>query len=129
MRFLADGLAGRFGLRRILQSSGMLASAGLLLAVIFPQLIPSLLGFFLIGMGVSSVVPMVYSAAGKSKTMSPGMAITAVSSLGFMGFLIGPPLMGFIADAASLKGSFLALVLMSGAVVTIASLLRREHVN
>ena len=129
MRFLADAFAGRFGLRRILQTSGMLATIGLLLAVILPQLVPSLLGFLLIGMGVSSVVPMVYSAAGKSKTMSAGMAITAVSSLGFMGFLIGPPLIGFIADASSLRGSFLALTMMSGAVVVISSLLRREHNN
>ena len=127
MRFLADALAGRFGLRWILQTSGMLATIGLLLAVVLPQLIPSLLGFLLIGMGVSSVVPMVYSAAGKSKTMSAGMAITAVSSLGFMGFLIGPPLMGFIADAFSLRGSFLALTIMSVAVVVISSLLRREQ--
>ena len=114
MRFLADSFAGRFGLRRVLQTSGVLATIGLLLAVILPQLIPSLLGFLLIGMGVSSVVPMVYSAAGKSKTMSAGMAITAVSSLGFIGFLIGPPLIGFIADASSLRGSFLALTMMSG---------------
>ena len=127
MRFLADALAGRFGLRWILQTSGMLATIGLLLTVLFPQLIPSLLGFLLIGMGVSSVVPMVYSAAGKSKTMSAGRAITAVSSLGFMGFLIGPPLMGFIADASSLRGSFLALTIMSVAVVVISSLLRREQ--
>jgi MFS family permease len=127
MRFLADAFAGRFGLRRVLQTSGMLATIGLLLAVILPQLIPSLLGFLLIGIGVSSVVPMVYSAAGKSKTMSAGMAITAVSSLGFMGFLIGPPLIGFIADTSSLRGSFLALTIMSGAVVVISSLLRRDH--
>ena len=129
MRFLADALAGRFGLRWILQTSGMLATIGLLLAVVLPHLIPSLLGFLLIGMGVSSVVPMVYSAAGKSKTMSAGMAITAVSSLGFMGFLIGPPLMGFIADASSLRGSFLALTVMSSAVVVISSLLRRQQNN
>ena len=127
MRFLADAFAGRFGLKRILQTSGMLATIGLLLAVILPHLVPSLLGFLLIGMGVSSVVPMVYSAAGKSKTMSAGMAITAVSSLGFMGFLIGPPLMGFIADASSLRGSFLALTIMSCSVVIISSLLRREQ--
>jgi len=129
MRFLADAFAGRFGLRRILQTSGALATIGLLLAVILPQLVPSLLGFLLIGMGVSSVVPMVYSAAGKSKTMSAGMAITAVSSLGFMGFLIGPPLIGFIAGASSLRGSFLALTIMSCAVVIISSLLRREQNN
>ena len=129
MRFLADGVAERFGLTRILQASGIFATVGLLAAVIFPQLVPSLFGFLLIGMGVSSVVPMVYSAAGKSKTMTAGMAITAVSSLGFMGFLIGPPLIGFIAEASSLRGSFLALTLMSCAVIVFSSRLRSEHNN
>jgi MFS family permease len=121
MRFMADGLTGRFGLKRILQVSGMFATTGLLLAVVQPQLIPALLGFLLIGMGVSSVVPMVYSAAGKSTTMAAGTAITAVSSLGFMGFLIGPPAIGFIAEASSLRGSFFGLIIMSVAVVFLSS--------
>jgi MFS family permease len=127
MRFLADGLSGRFGLKRILQTSGLLTTAGLLIAVILPQLIPALVGFFLIGMGVSSVVPMVYSAAGKSKTLSPGAALTAVSSFGFMGFLIGPPIIGFIAEASSLRISFLAITVMSVSVVVLSSLMRKEN--
>lgn len=126
MRFLADGISARFGLIRILQLSGALTTAGLLLAVIVPDLIPALIGFFLIGMGVSSVVPMVYSAAGKSRTLSPGSALTAVSSLGFMGLLIGPPLIGFIAEATSLRISFLAITAMSIAVVVLASLIPRQ---
>ena len=127
MRFLADGLSGRFGLKRILQASGSLTTAGLLLAVICPVMIPSLFGFFLIGLGVSSVVPMVYSAAGKSKTLSPGTALTAVSSLGFMGFLIGPPIIGFIAETTSLRVSFLAITLMSVSVVVLASFMRDDQ--
>jgi MFS family permease len=125
MRFTADGLSEKFGLRKLIQASGALTTAGLLLAVIQPQLIPALIGFFLIGMGVSSVVPMVYSAAGKSKVLSPGTALTAVSSLGFMGLLVGPPVIGFIAEATSLRVSFLAISLMSVAVILFASLLPR----
>jgi MFS family permease len=78
-------------------------------------------GFFLIGMGVSSVVPLVFSAAGKSKTLSPGVAIAAVSSLGFMGMLIGPPIIGFIAEATSLRMSFLALLVLSVSVTVLSS--------
>lgn len=125
-RFLADGLSNRFGLKKILQASGVLTTAGLLLAVLYPQLFPSLVGFLLIGMGVSSVVPMVYSVAGKSKILSPGTALTAVSSMGFMGFLIGPPAIGFIAQAGSLKGSFLGLTLMSTAVVFLSSRMQEQ---
>lgn len=126
MRFLADGISARFGLIKILQLSGTLTTAGLLTAVIAPDLLPALIGFFLIGTGVSSVVPMVYSAAGKSTKLSPGTALTAVSSLGFMGLLIGPPLVGFIAEATSLRISFLCLTAMSVAVVVLASRIPRK---
>lgn len=125
MRFLADDLSGHFGLKRILQGSGLFTTIGLLLAVAFPSMTPSLIGFFLIGVGVSSVVPMVYSAAGKSKTLSPGMALTAVSSFGFFGFLIGPPIIGFIAEATSLRISFLAITVMAICVLSLASFLPR----
>jgi MFS family permease len=121
MRFVADRLSGRFGLKRILQVSGLLTTVGLLIAVLFPTLFPSMAGFFLIGMGVSAVVPLVFSAAGKSKTLSPGVAIAAVSSLGFMGMLIGPPIIGFIAEATSLRISFLALLVLSVSVMVLSS--------
>ena len=127
MRFLADDLSGHFGLKRILQGSGLFTTIGLLLAVAFPSMTPSLIGFFLIGVGVSSVVPMVYSAAGKSKTLSPGMALTAVSSFGFFGFLIGPPIIGFIAEATSLRISFLAITVMAICVLSLASFLPRDE--
>jgi MFS family permease len=123
MRFIADGFSGKFGLKRILQVSGLLTTAGLLLSVLLPQLVPATVGFFLIGMGVSSVVPMVYSAAGKSKSLSPGTALTAVSSMGFIGLLIGPPVIGFIAEATNLKASFLTISIMSVSVVVFASLM------
>lgn len=121
MRFVADAIASKFGLIRILQLSGTLTTAGLLLSVALPEFTTALAGFFLIGLGVSSVVPMVYSAAGKSRTMSAGTALTAVSSLGFMGLLIGPPLIGIIAEATNLRISFLALSLMSFLVVALSS--------
>jgi MFS family permease len=124
MRFMADAIAVRFGLKRMLQLSGSLATTGLLLAVFYPHYVPVLMAFALVGLGVSSVVPMVYSAAGNSRTMSPGAAITAVSSLGFMGFLIGPPAIGFIAGASTLRGSFMALAVMAIAVLLLATIQR-----
>ncbi|HVV54650.1 MAG TPA: hypothetical protein VHC47_04975, partial [Mucilaginibacter sp.] len=69
---------------------------------------------------VSSVVPMIYSSAGKTKDMSPGVALTAVSTIGFTGFLIGPPLIGFIAGLATLRASFLVIACM-GTCVAIVS--------
>ena len=60
----------------------------------------------MVGFGTSCVVPMVYAIAGKSKTMSPGLALAAVSTISFVGFLIGPPLIGFVAQLTGLKISF-----------------------
>ncbi|RFZ91926.1 MFS transporter [Mucilaginibacter conchicola] len=111
-RFVADSFSHRFGLKRTLQISGLLTATGLAIAVIFPYVYTALGGFLLVGFGVSSVVPLVYSAAGKSKTMSPGVAIAAVSTISFMGFLVGPPVIGFIAGALSLRASFTLIALM-----------------
>ena len=120
-RFIADGFASRFGLKRTLQISGSLTATGLLVAVIFPYFYTAIAGFLLVGAGVSSVVPMVYSAAGKSKIMSPGVALAAVSTIGFIGFLFGPPIIGFIAGLATLRASFIFIAVMGIGVVTVAT--------
>lgn len=120
-RFIADWFSGSFGLKRTLQVSGSLTAAGLMIAVFFPYLIPAICGFMLVGAGVSSVVPLVYSAAGRSGTMSPGVAIAAVSTIGFVGFLIGPPVIGFVAGALSLRASFTLIAVMGLCVVIVSS--------
>ncbi|RZJ68664.1 MAG: MFS transporter [Flavobacterium sp.] len=120
-RFVADWFSHKFGLRTTLQASGALSLIGLLIAIIFPTLIPAMIGFLFIGLGISSVVPMIYSAAGRSTTMSPGAAIASVSTISFTGFLVGPPVIGFIADASNLKISFLFLAVMAACVIIFTS--------
>ena len=120
-RFIADWFAHRFGLKRTLQVSGTLTTTGLLIAVLFPYFYTAMAGFLLVGAGVSSVVPMVYSAAGKSKTMSPGVALAAVSTIGFIGFLVGPPVIGFIAGVATLRASFVFIAIMGTSVIVLSS--------
>jgi len=120
-RFVADWFSHRFGLKTTLQLSGVLSTAGLLIVVVFPTFTPALIGFMLIGAGISSVVPMVYSAAGRSTTMLPGPAIAAVSTISFIGFLIGPPVIGFLAEAFTLKASFLFLALMASMVIVFST--------
>jgi MFS family permease len=105
-RFVGDKLVANFGKKRMLQASGIVIAIGLLIAVVFPSLIIATIGFLLVGFGVSSVVPLVYSQAGKSTKLSPGMALAAVSSIGFLGFLVGPPIIGFIAEVFGLQWSF-----------------------
>ena len=123
-RFGADWLAHRLGPKRVIQLSGMLTATGLSVAVAFPTLPTALLGFLLVGFGTSAVVPLVYSAAGKSTHMSAGMALAAVSTIGFFGFLLGPPVIGFVAGATSLRVSFALIALMGLCVSAVASRVR-----
>ncbi|WP_345162672.1 MFS transporter [Pontibacter saemangeumensis] len=120
-RFVADWFTSRFGLQRILQASGVLTASGLLIAVLLPHLYTAIVGFLLVGAGISAVVPLLYSAAGKSKVMSPGVALAAVSTIGFFGFLIGPPLIGFIAGATSLRISFTVIAVMGLSIAVVAT--------
>ncbi|QRR00348.1 MFS transporter [Dyadobacter sandarakinus] len=126
-RFAGDWLANRLGRKTMLQISGALMGSGLAISVFFPYLVPATFGFLLVGFGVSSVVPLVYSAAGKSNTMSAGMALAAVSSISFIGFLIGPPLIGIVAQFANLQWSFAivgVLASMTAYLCTKARLIR-----
>jgi MFS family permease len=116
-RFTGDKMANRIGVKSMLKYSGLFIMAGLLLAAIFPYTITTALGFMMTGFGVSCVVPMVFSMAGKVKHMSGGPAIAGVSTIGYFGFLIVPPTVGFIAEAFNLRWS-LALIALFGALIT-----------
>ncbi len=123
-RFVGDWLTARLGVKRMLQCSGLIITTGLMIAVLFPALVTATAGFLLVGIGVSSVVPLIYSSAGKSKTMQPGVALAAVSTIGFFGFLLGPPVIGFIAQAASLRVSFSLIACFGLATALLASFIR-----
>jgi len=105
-RFLGDGLINKFGRERVMQISGVMISVGLFTAVFLPYIIPCTLAFMLVGLGVATIVPTVYSMAGKNPTVPPGEALTIVSSVSFLGFLMGPPVIGHIAEAFGLQFSF-----------------------
>ncbi|MFH6962277.1 MFS transporter [Flavobacterium plurextorum] len=105
-RFLGDGLINKFGRERVMQISGILISAGLFTAVFLPYIIPCTIAFMAVGLGVATIVPTVYSMAGKNPTVPPGEALTIVSSVSFLGFLMGPPVIGHIAQNFGLQFSF-----------------------
>lgn len=119
-RFVTDWLTDRIALQKVIVGCGIFTSIGLLIAVFFPYLISSTFGMLLVGIGVAPVVPLVFSAAGKSKTLPPAAAIAAVASIGFIGQLIGPPMIGFIAGITSLKISFFILAFFGAAIVVTA---------
>ncbi|WP_373494395.1 MFS transporter [Aquiflexum sp.] len=124
-RFISDRLTNRFGKILVLRSSGILMFCGLILSVLFPVPVVATLGFLVVGFGVASIIPIAYSTAGRSKLYSPGVALAIISTISFFGFLIGPPLIGFIADLLSLKASF-TLVAFTGLGIAIFASVRTE---
>lgn len=117
-RFIADYLIAKIGRKLLMQICGVLISTGLFTAVLLPYLVSSTIAFMMVGLGVSSIVPTVYSAAGRHAVIPPGIAIATVSSVGFLGFLMGPPLIGHISEAFGLRYSF-ALIGIFGIGITL----------
>ena len=105
-RFIGDAVISRFGRQRTLQISGLLMFFGMLSSVIFPNLIICTLAFMLVGLGVACNVPDRLLGDGKHKTIPAGVALAMVSSISFLGFLMGPPLIGYVAELFSLRYSF-----------------------
>jgi len=128
-RFIGDKLITKFGVINILRVSGILIATGLLMAILLPYMVSATIGCLLVGFGVSCVVPMVFALAGRSTTMSPGLALTSVSSISFFGFLVGPPVIGFIAQAANLRWSFTFIALMGLGTTLMAGLLKKPAVE
>ncbi|MEI5985471.1 MFS transporter [Sphingobacterium sp. PU5-4] len=105
-RFIGDAVIAKIGRQRTLQISGILMFFGMLVSVIFPNLYVCTLAFMLVGLGVACNVPTVYSVTGKHKTIPAGVALAMVSSISFLGFLMAPPLIGYIAELFNLRYSF-----------------------
>ncbi len=112
-RMFADRLINYWGARKQLMLSGLVVTLGLIIAVSYPNMIVSSIGFMFVGFGVSSVIPTIYGTVGKNA--GPGRAsidLASVSSVGFFGFLIGPPIIGFISQAVGLRWAFLIISLL-----------------
>jgi MFS family permease len=120
-RFFCDRLLQALGYSSVLKLNGILVliGMGLALAINTPEAV--IIGFALVGFGVSSVIPIVYMRSAKSKSMAPSAAIAAVSSIGFMGFLFGPPIIGFIAQETGLRLA-LSIVAFLGMMIWLLSI-------
>ncbi|GAB3646421.1 MFS transporter [Echinicola sediminis] len=124
-RFFSDALANKWGKIAMLRLSGGLIGAGLLLSVAYPVFTSVIVGFLLVGIGTASVIPLSYSIAGRSTMYSPGIALALVSTISFFGFLLGPPLIGFVAELFDLQVSF-ALIAFMGICITILVSIRTQ---
>ena len=120
-RFIGDRMADRFGIRRVLAASGLLITVGFAIIVSSPFIPLTLIGYLLTGFGVSCVVPFVFSLAGKIPMSNPGAALASISSLGYLGFLLVPPMIGYVAQATSLRVSFAIIALMGLLMIRLSS--------
>jgi fucose permease len=109
-RLMGDRLRTILGEQRVLMIGGLLAAAGFLVVVLVPSVSANLLGFLLVGAGASNVVPVLFSAAGRTRAMPASLAVTAVTTLGYLGILAGPALIGFVAHLTELRVAFYLLV-------------------
>ncbi|MFZ1965387.1 MAG: MFS transporter [Roseiarcus sp.] len=127
---LVGRLSGDFGVRRlgrteIIMLGGALAAAGVLLAVAAPSPFAAIGGFCLVGLGLSNLVPAVFSASA-AMASSPALGIAMAATVGYAGLLIGPPLIGSVASFAGLRVSFALLVAAALAIVPFAAASRRS---
>ncbi|MDN3670058.1 MFS transporter [Echinicola jeungdonensis] len=121
-RFISDALSNLWGKIVMLRISGALIGAGLILVVTIPVLETVIIGFLLVGFGTASVIPLSYSIAGRSQMFSPGIALALVSTIAFFGFLLGPPLIGFIAELFDLQISFAVIAVMGICISLLVSI-------
>jgi MFS family permease len=94
----------------------------------FPQVYANFLGVFLIGIGLSTVVPIVFSSAGNIKGIAPSVGISTASSIGYLGFFIGPPVIGYLAETFGLRIA-LGFVLMLFVMLFLIVVLIRKSLN
>lgn len=119
-RFAGDRVTLRLGPKRVIQVGGGLAALGLLAVLLAPVPLVATLGFACVGVGLSSLFPNVLSAAGRTPDASTGAAIAAVTTMGYLGFLVGPPLIGFVAEALTLRGGLAVVFFLSLLVIALA---------
>lgn len=127
-RAAGDYLTGLVGKFRLLVYSTLIAICGLGLVLLVATPWTSMLGFFLIGIGLATVVPIIYSTAGNVENVLPSVGIAMVTSMGYAGFFIGPPVIGFLADFAGLRaglGYSLFLLIVMGLILWLSGIRQR----
>lgn len=124
-RLFGDRLRVRFADEALVRNLALLAIAGMLLALFSPWVAGAIAGFALVGAGLSVVVPILIGAAGNRPGIEPSRGVAAVASFGYGGLLLGPPLIGFLAEHVGLRLSLLVVVGLCAGLVLKASLVRR----
>lgn len=115
-RFLGDRVIRRFGRTAVLRGSGLLAGLGIAVAVALPGPIAAPVGFAIAGLGMSNIVPILFSAASALPGIPPAAGLGMVATMGYAAFLVGPPVIGLGAQAVGLRWALLPLVIACAAI-------------
>ena len=113
MRLLGDRISFILGPATAARYSGLVALTGSIILLVSDSFLLLLLGFGLIGLGIAVIIPLAFSRAGNDETISQGIAIASIATLGYGGMLLGPLFLGLIAEITSIKTSFLILPIMA----------------
>ena len=111
-RFAGDGARARWGDGRLLIAGSVLSVVGLSLVLTILEPIVIILACALVGLGLSVIVPIAYSTAGNMPGIEPGVGISMVTTVGYSGFLFGPPIIGFLADGIGLRLALLFVLIL-----------------
>ena len=128
-RLTGDALTHRFGAARMLRIGGALAAAGFLIAAIVPSAAGASAGFLIFGAGVANIVPVLFSAAGRVPGVPPGVSLATVTTIAYAGLLVGPALIGFVADATSLAAAFVVVAAMLATIAGAGPLVRGSRTS
>ena len=113
MRFLGDRVVQRIGQRPVAVGGALLTLVGILLIMFAPVDALLYFGFFAIGIGSANIVPVFFSLMGRQNVMPISTAVSAVSTMGYLGILAGPAAIGFISSATNLQTAFGMLAVLS----------------
>lgn len=130
VRVFGNRLLARFAIHRLLPALALAASLAFSVGLALGGVVLAVIAFFTLGLGLGAVVPSAFSAAGRLPGLHPGVAVAVVSSLGWVGFVCGPPLIGQLAAATSLPAALIVVpVLMIFIALTSARVTAMRHVS
>ncbi|HZC15534.1 MAG TPA: MFS transporter [Caulobacteraceae bacterium] len=124
-RLTGDRIVHRFGGGNVILFGGLCAAAGFALATLVGSWLVALVGYGLVGIGCSNIVPVLFSSAGRQTAMPESTAVPAIATLGYAGILIGPAAIGLVARASSLPVAFMIVALTLVGVAASGRLLGR----
>ena len=113
MRFLGDRVVQRIGALLVAVGGALLAFGGILLVMFAPVDALLYVGFFAIGIGSANIVPVFFSLMGRQNVMPVSAAVSAVSTMGYLGILAGPAAIGFVSSLTTLQTAFAMLAALS----------------